>query len=149
MNDFKPYPYSESEINERVQNAVSRELSAEDRKKALHCILGSIDLTTLEATDTESKVAFLCEQAMSFSIRKSNAPNVAAVCVYSPFASLIKSLLRDTDIKTACVATAFPSGQAPLSVKLLEVSYIVEEGIDELDMVISRGKFLEGKYEEV
>lgn len=149
MKDFKPYPYSESEINERVQSAVSREISAEDRKKALLCILGSIDLTTLEATDTESKVAFLCEQAMSFSVRKSIAPDVAAVCVYSPFASLVKSLLQDTGIKTACVATAFPSGQAPLSVKLVEVSYIVEEGADELDMVISRGKFLEGKYEEV
>ena len=149
MDDFKPYQYSEPEISERVQNAVSRELSAEERQKALHCILSAIDLTTLEATDTESKIAFLCEQAMSFSVRKSNAPDVAAVCVYSPFAALVKSLLHNTDIKTACVATAFPSGQAPLNVKLLEVSYIVDEGADELDMVISRGKFLEGKYEEV
>jgi deoxyribose-phosphate aldolase len=149
MSDFKAYPYSESEINERVQRAVSRQLTTEERKDALKCILSSIDLTTLEATDTESKVAFLCEQARSFSVRKSEAPDVAAVCVYSPFAALVKSLLHETDIKTACVATAFPSGQAPLKVKLMEVSFVIEEGAEEVDMVISRGKFLEKRYEEV
>jgi len=149
MSEFKPYSYSESDIYERVQKAISHDLSGEDRKAVLRNILGSVDLTTLEATDTESRVAFLCEQARSFSARNPEAPNVAAVCVYPPFASLVKSLLSETDIKTACVATAFPSGQAPLAVKLMEVSFVIEEGAEEVDMVISRGKFLEGRLEEV
>jgi len=149
MSEFKPYSYSESDIYERVQKAISHDLSGEDRKAVLRNILGSVDLTTLEATDTESRVAFLCEQARSFSARNPEAPNVAAVCVYPPFASLVKSLLSETDIKTACVAAAFPSGQAPLAVKLMEVSFVIEEGAEEVDMVISRGKFLEGRLEEV
>lgn len=74
---------------------------------------------------------------------------MAAVCVYPPFASLVRNLLKETAIKTACVATAFPSGQTTLAVKLMEVSSVVLEGAEEVDMVISRGKFLEGKFEEV
>ncbi len=149
MEDFKPYAYTLSDIHERVQKALSAPLNADERKDALRCIMGSIDLTTLEATDTESKVAFLCEQARSFSMRKTNVPDVAAVCVYSPFTSLVKGLLEDTGIRTCCVAGAFPSGQAPLSVKLMEVSYVILEGADEVDMVLNRGRFLEEKFEEV
>ncbi|HSG67117.1 MAG TPA: deoxyribose-phosphate aldolase [Bacteroidales bacterium] len=149
MEDFKPYPYSAADIQERVQKAISQELSAEMRKDAMRLIMSCIDLTTLEATDTESKVAFLCEQARSFSMRKPSVPDVAAVCVYPPFASLVKGLLEDTEIRTCCVAGAFPAGQAPLSVKLMEVSYVILEGADEVDMVMSRGRFLDGKFEEV
>ena len=149
MEEFKAYSHTLSDIHERVSKAISAELSGEQRKDALRCVMGCIDLTTLEATDTESKVAFLCEQARSFSMRKANIPDVAAVCVYSPFAGLVKGLLEDTEIKTCCVAGAFPSGQAPLSVKLMEVSYVIHEGADEVDMVISRGKLLEEKFEEV
>lgn len=149
MDAFQAYPYNESDIHNRVQKAITTELSYESRREALKCILSAIDLTTLEATDTESKVAFLCEQARSFSVRKADISNVAAICVYPPFASLVKSLLSETDIKTACVATAFPSGQSPLQVKLMEVSYVIEEGAEEVDMVISRGKFLDEKFEEV
>jgi deoxyribose-phosphate aldolase len=111
--------------------------------------LSAIDLTSLEATDTESRIAYLCEQAKSFSMRKADISDVAAVCVYPPFTSLVRSLLSETEIKTASVATAFPSGQSPLQVKLMEVSFVVDEGAEEVDMVISRGKFLDGKFEEV
>ena len=149
MEEFKPYSNSLTDIHERVSKAISVELSGDQRKDALRCIMGCIDLTTLEATDTESKIAFLCEQARSFSMRKANVPDVAAVCVFSPFAGLVKGLLEDTGIRTCCVAGAFPSGQAPLSVKLMEVSYVILEGADEVDMVLSRGRFLEEKFEEV
>ena len=71
------------------------------------------------------------------------------MCVYPPFASLVKNELAGTGIKTACVATAFPSGQSTLPVKLMEVSSVVLDGAEEVDMVISRGKFLEGKLDEV
>jgi deoxyribose-phosphate aldolase len=117
--------------------------------QALHFILNAIDLTTLEATDTDARVTALCDQAGSFSRRKAGTPNVAAVCVYPPFAGLVKNALKDSGIKTACVATAFPSGQTTLPIKLMEVSSVVLDGAEEVDMVISRGKFLEGKYQEV
>lgn len=149
MKDFKEYPYSDPEILDRIQKIVSTDLSEEEAKETKAFLLSIIDLTTLEATDTDEKVKALCSQAKGFSSRKEGAPNVAAVCVYPPFAALVKSELEDSGIKTACVATAFPSGQSPLPVKLMEVSYVVNEGADEVDMVISRGKFLEGKYYEV
>jgi deoxyribose-phosphate aldolase len=149
MTEFTRYSISENEINERIHKATSPDLNERERKEALNFLLGIIDLTTLEATDTESKVSALCKQASGFSVRKQGIQNVAAVCVYPPFAALVRKQLTGTGIKTACVATAFPSGQSPLEVKLKEVEYVVREGAEEVDMVINRGKFLEGKYEEV
>ena len=149
MNDFKPYLHTAEDIAKRLRTILSQKLADGERKQALHFILGAIDLTTLEATDTDAKVKELCTQAKTFSKRKSTAPNVAAVCVYPPFASLVRGELQGTGIRTACVATAFPSGQTTLPVKLMEVSSVVLEGAEEVDMVISRGKFLEGKFDEV
>ena len=149
MHNFNAYPYSDQQISERVNEITSSALSSKEREDALKLILNSIDLTTLEATDTDQRVQDLCRQAKSFTDRKSGAPNVAAVCVYPPFAKLVKEELAGTGINTACVATAFPSGQATLPVKLMEVSSVVLDGADEIDMVISLGKFLEGKFDEV
>ncbi len=149
MNHFKPYPYSSNDNAERIARITSVALNADQRIEALKIILGAIDLTTLEATDTDARVIALCDQAKTFSDRNPQAPNVAAVCVYPTFAALVRSELQDTGIKTACVATAFPSGQTTLPIKLMEVSSVVIDGAEEVDMVISRGKFLEGKYDEV
>ncbi len=149
MIDFQPYPYSEDEIRARVAGILLNQSAKINRPKDLSFILSIIDLTTLEATDTDERVTGLCQQAMGFSSRKKDLPNVAAVCVYPSFAPLAKKELHGSDVKLACVATAFPSGQTSLAVKLMEVSYVVLEGADEVDMVISRGKFLEGKYGEV
>ncbi|MDT8393823.1 MAG: deoxyribose-phosphate aldolase [Bacteroidales bacterium] len=149
MNDFKPYSFTDAGIHERIHAVLSKKMPVGERRNALRFLLSAIDLTTLEATDTDAKVASLCEQAKSFAARKDGLPNVAAVCVYPPFASLVSDQLKGSGIRTACVATAFPSGQTTLAVKIMEVSYVVAEGADEVDMVISRGKFLEGKYDEV
>ncbi|MEN8226305.1 MAG: deoxyribose-phosphate aldolase [Bacteroidota bacterium] len=149
MYEFKPFIHSQEDIKSKITEISARQLSAEERSDALKLILSSIDLTTLEATDTESRVQALCEQAKSFPQRKKGAPAVAAVCVYPPFASLVKDELAGSGIRTACVATAFPSGQATLPIKLMEVSSVVIDGAEEVDMVISRGKFLEGELDEV
>lgn len=114
---------------------------------AMRFALGILDLTTLEGADTKQKVEALCRKAVSFS--EKGLPNVAAVCVYPVFARQVHTLLEGTGIQTACVAGAFPAGQSPIHVKLAEVKYAVEEGADEIDMVISRGKLLEGEYIEV
>ncbi|MBW6490680.1 MAG: deoxyribose-phosphate aldolase [Lentimicrobium sp.] len=109
--------------------------------------LGILDLTTLEGTDTHARIETLCQKASGYA--EKGLPNVAAVCVYPVFARQVKGLLLGTGIQTACVAGAFPSGQSPLHVKIAEVKYAVNEGADEIDMVISRGKFLENEYVEV
>jgi len=149
MYDFKPYPYTDQQISERVNKMLSDKIDSMEKGKALQLILNAIDLTTLEATDTDERVSALCKQARTFTDRKPSSPNVAAVCVYPPFATLVRKELEGSGIKTACVATAFPSGQTSLLVKIMEVSTVVAEGAEEVDMVISRGKFLEGKTEEV
>ena len=105
-------------------------------------LLSCIDLTTLEGCDNTGKIIALCSKARSFG--ESGLPFPAAVCIYPPFVHLAKDQLKGTDIRVASVAGAFPSGQSPLFVRLEEVRYAVDEGADEIDMVISRGRLLEG-----
>lgn len=114
-------------------------------KELLRCV----DLTTLEGSDTHKKVSELCDTAISFRDDEKGISSTASVCVYSPFVSLAKEKLAGTDIHVASVAGGFPSGQLPIDLKVAEVKYAVEQGADEIDMVISRGAFLEGKYQQV
>lgn len=115
--------------------------------EALRFALSILDLTTLEGSDTASRVQALCTKAGSYA--EKGLPNVAAVCVYPVFVRQCKELLKGSGIHTASVAGAFPAGQSPLSLKVAEVKFAVDEGADEIDMVISRGKFLEGNIAEV
>lgn len=137
---------NEDDITKRLVKINSIGLQDMTTLQAMKIILGSIDLTTLEGSDTDERVIQLCQKAMNFSSQGEGTPNVAAVCVYPPFVRLAKSELSATGIHVASVAGAFPSGQSPLHVKLAEINYAMEEGADEIDMVISRGKFLEGEY---
>jgi deoxyribose-phosphate aldolase len=105
-----------------------------------------IDLTTLEGKDTSEKVKNLCYKARHLHDSLPGIPSVAAVCVYPTFVSVAKKELEGSSINIASVSTAFPSGQSTLEVKISDTKFAVEEGADEVDMVISRGKFLEGEY---
>ncbi len=150
MTDFSRTPIIEDEeINRRTEEMLHIPADALNLQKTYSEILGMIDLTTLEATDTRKRVADLCTQAKSFSAMPGKLPDVAAVCVYPPFVSIARKALEGTDIKVASVAGAFPSGQSPLFVKMAEVRYAVDEGAQEIDMVISRGKFLDKEYNQV
>jgi deoxyribose-phosphate aldolase len=147
MYDFSHSP----EINpEEVQNKINKIINAEiagySKLEAYKFILSIIDLTTLEGSDTNQRVIDLCNKAKTFSAKGNNIPNTAAVCVYPPLVSIAKRELKGTGIHVASVAGAFPSGQSPIKVKLAEIKYAIEEGADEIDMVISRGKFLQGEY---
>jgi len=147
--EFKDYQIDEQEIRNRLDNILSQDFESLNRKDALRIILNVIDLTTLEGSDTNQKIKDMCYQARRFKVNGPDIPNVAAVCFYPPFAALAKAQLHDTGINVACVAGAFPSGQAPLDVRLAEVRYAAEQGADEIDMVISRGRFLEGDFQYV
>jgi deoxyribose-phosphate aldolase len=138
-----------STVKTRLEDILGANKSILNQREKLQLILSCIDLTTLEGKDTDKKAIELCQQARSFSANGHDIPNVAAVCFYPPFAAIAKQQLADTSIQVACVAGAFPSGQSPLPIRIEEVKYAVEQGADEIDMVISRGKFLEGDYDYV
>ncbi|MDD3281169.1 MAG: deoxyribose-phosphate aldolase [Bacteroidales bacterium] len=130
-------------INSYIENIKTNTLTDINEKSALELALQCLDLTSLNATDTEKDIIDLCEKA------KVLHPLPATVCVYSPFCKLAKKELKNTSVKIACVAGGFPSGQLPIILKIQEVNYAISEGADEIDMVISIGKFLEGKYTDV
>jgi deoxyribose-phosphate aldolase len=108
-----------------------------------------IDLTTLEGKDTEGKVKQMCYKAMHLHDAYPGLPTVAAVCVYPNMVRTAKKAVEGSGIKVASVATGFPAGQVPISAKLDDTRFAVAEGADEIDMVISRGRFLQGDYNYV
>lgn len=136
-------------VEERVARFCSRSIKKESKIQALKLALSMIDLTTLEGQDTRGKVTQLCQKAIHLRDSLPGLPQVAAVCVYPTMVGIARRALAGHDIKVASVATAFPSGMAPLAVKLEETRIAVHEGADEVDMVISRGAFLEGNYQYV
>jgi len=144
MFNFSEYHFTNKELEVRVSEIAGKNLTFTERGPLLKKVLECIDLTTLSGDDTNSKVKSLCEKAYSFSAYDSRFSNVAAVCVYPVFAKLAHLSLLNTGIKTACVAGGFPSGQSPLQCRLDEVSYAINQGAEEIDMVISRGKLIEG-----
>jgi deoxyribose-phosphate aldolase len=136
-------------VEERVARFQTRSIKGDSKLQALKMGLNMIDLTTLEGKDTPGKVQQMCYKAMHLHDELPNLPTVAAVCVYPSMVKIAKSALANSSVKVASVSTAFPSGQAPLSVKLADTTFAINEGADEIDMVISRGKFLAGEYDYV
>jgi deoxyribose-phosphate aldolase len=136
-------------VNERVARFQSRSIKTSSKNEALRLVLSMIDLTTLEGQDTPGKVRQLCQKAIHLHDAMPGLPHVAAVCVYPTMVQVAKEALKGYDIKVASVATAFPSGQSRLDVKLDDTRMAVEAGADEIDMVISRGAFLAGDYRYV
>ena len=139
-------PIDEVGAQERVSRLFSRSIKNESKVQALHLSLSMIDLTTLEGKDSQGKVKQLCYKASHLHDSFPRLPTVAAICIYPTMVSVAKKALGGTGINVASVATAFPSGMADLQAKLDEVKSVVEAGADEVDMVISRGKFLRGEY---
>jgi len=136
-------------INERVARFQSRSIKTASKVEALRLVLSMIDLTTLEGQDTAGKVGQLCQKAIHLHDAIPGLPHVAAVCVYPTMVGVARQALEGHDIKVASVATAFPSGMASLAVKLDDTKVAVEQGANEIDMVISRGAFLQGEYGRV
>lgn len=139
-------PYDTLGVMERVDRFCKRSIKKTSKVEGLKLALSMIDLTTLEGKDTPGKVRQLCYKAMHLHDRLEGLPTVAAVCVYPTYVKLAKSELEGSGINVASVATAFPSGQSSLKTKLADTAFAVEQGADEIDMVISRGEFLAGNF---
>ena len=133
-------------VEERAARFTKRSIKNETKTNGLLLTLNMIDLTTLEGKDSEGKVKQLCSKAMHLHEAYPGLPTVAAVCVYPSMVKTAKKALGNSGIKVASVATAFPSGQSSAEIKLLDTKLAVDDGADEVDMVISRGRFLQGDY---
>ncbi len=136
-------------VEQRAASFAKRSIKEESKRMGLELAVSMMDLTTLEGMDTEGKVRQLCRKAMAPMDAVPGGPPVAAVCVYPNFVKMAKALTAGSGVRVASVATAFPSGQSPLKIKLAEVRQAVRDGADEIDMVINRGAFLAGEYGRV
>ena len=132
---------SESEIKKGLKKVVSETPKTSD-KRLLMSILNFIDLTSLNTTDNKSHIIHLTGKVNSFSGRYSNIPNVAAICVFPNFVSVVKEKLSVKNVKIAAVAGAFPTSQTFRSIKIAECKMAIESGADEIDIVIPIGAFL-------
>jgi deoxyribose-phosphate aldolase len=133
---------------ERAAALSKRSIKKSSKLWALDLAIRCMDLTTLEGADTPGKVAALCSKAVRPQPADPSIPGVAAVCVYPSLVAGAVGHLRDTPVRVASVATAFPSGQSFLDVKLAETREAVASGAHEVDMVIDRGAFLSGRYQQ-
>ena len=145
--DFRNSPaVDQVGIEERVARFNTRSIKKGTKIQGLKLALNMIDLTTLEGKDTEGKVKQMCYKAMHPHDALPNLPSTAAVCVYPTMVKTAKDALKGSNVKVASVSTAFPSGNSTLQIKLLDTKYALDNGADEIDMVISRGEFLKGNY---
>ena len=145
--DFSLSPHVDQVgIEERASRFTKRSIKNETKINGLKLALNMIDLTTLEGKDTDGKVKQLCYKAQHLHDSYPGLPTVAAICVYPSMVKVAKTALGNSGVKVASVSTAFPSGQAPRDVKIRDTKFAVDQGADEIDMVISRGKFHQGEY---
>src|SRR5436853_5145639 len=136
-------------LEDRAAALATRSIKKGSKVFALDLAIRMMDLTTLEGADTPGKVAALSSKGIRPDPSDPNIPSVAAICVYPNLVPYALERTRGTSVKVAAVATAFPSGQSPIDVKLAEVRDVVDAGAHEVDMVIDRGAFLSGRYAQV
>jgi deoxyribose-phosphate aldolase len=136
-------------VEERAATLAKRSIKRDSKLFALDLAVRMMDLTTLEGADTPGKVAALSSKAMRPDPADLTVPPVAAVCVYPNLVPHALERLGDSGVKVASVATAFPSGQSPLDIKVEEAARVAELGAHEIDMVLDRSAFLSGDYAKV
>ncbi len=146
---FEPPPVDAVAVEERAAALAKRSIKKATKVAGLKLAIRMMDLTTLEGKDTAGKVRQMCQKALRPLDSDGGIGPCAAVCVYPNLVPVAKEALRGSGVKVASVATAFPSGQSPLPVKLDDVRRAVELGADEIDMVIDRGAMLSGDYGKV
>ncbi|HED53986.1 MAG TPA: deoxyribose-phosphate aldolase [Phycisphaerales bacterium] len=134
---------------QRAKGFTTRSIKRESKGQALRLALSMVDLTTLEGKDSPEKIESICRKAVSPMPERCDIPSVAAVCFYPSMVKIAAEALAGTGVKVASVATGFPSGQFPLDVRLRDTEEAIQDGADEIDMVINRGAFLSGRRQEV
>ena len=144
-----PPPVDQVAVEERALSLARRSIKKGAKVAGLKLAVAMMDLTTLEGKDSAGKVRGLCNKALRPLDSDASVGPCAAICVYPNWVSTAKRALEGSSVKVASVATAFPSGQSPLDIKLQDVRRAVDFGADEIDMVIDRGAMLSGQYAKV
>jgi deoxyribose-phosphate aldolase len=135
-------------LEERAAGLGKRSIKRESKLWALDLAIRCMDLTTLEGSDTPGKVVAMCAKAVRPDPTNHTIPPVAAVCVYPNLVPVAKGQLKGSGVKVASVAGGFPSGLAPLGERLGEIRRAVEDGADEIDIVLNRSAFLSGRFRQ-
>lgn len=154
MSRFQSPTVDRVMADRRAAEFQTRSIKTSMKLAGLKLAISMVDLTTLEGKDSPEKVRSLCRKAIrpyerDEEILGERLPSVAAVCVYPSMVPIAREALAGSSVKVASVATGFPSGQYPLAVRLDDVRRAVADGAHEIDMVINRGAFLAGRYDEV
>ena len=136
-------------LKERVASLATRSIKKDSKLQALNYIVSMCDLTTLEGEDTEGKIGQMTAKAIRPDPSNNDVPSVAAVCVYPALVSKAKEMTINSNVKVASVSSYFPSGQAPLESKILDTQFAIDQGADEIDIVINRKAFFEGDYRKM
>jgi deoxyribose-phosphate aldolase len=139
---------NQKEISDKLED-ISRRSGTMRDKELFRKIFSLIDLTSLDVSDTEERILGMVDKVNKLHSKFSEIPNVAALCVYPIFIPAVKANLKAKSVKIASVAASFPSSQTFTDIKLKEVERVIQEGADEVDIVMPVGKFLEGKYEYI
>lgn len=134
-------------VRDAVRNIIAEKVSANDTIDVKKFLFGSIELTTLKTTDSDTSVLAFTERLNDFDNQYPDMPHVATVCVYPCFANTVAESLEVDGVEIACVSGSFPSSQARIEVKIAETSLAVADGATEIDIVMPVGKFLSGDYE--
>lgn len=134
-------------VRDAVRNIIAEKVSANDTIDVKKFLFGSIELTTLKTTDSDTSVLAFTERVNDFDNQYPDMPHVATVCVYPCFANTVAESLEVDGVEIACVSGSFPSSQARIEVKIAETSLAVADGATEIDIVMPVGKFLSGDYE--
>ncbi len=144
---FDKYGFTQNDLTARAEQIRNIQLPHAEVQELYGRILGHVDLTTLEGSDTNDKISTLCHYALS--LTDACSATVAAVCIYMPFVAHARKLLANKPIEVATVAGGFPSGQLPVHLKVQEIAFAVQAGADEVDVVISRSLALTEKWDEL
>ena len=138
---------NDADIQARVADLIEKKVPENNTEEVKKLLFNCIDLTTLNSTDSDESVMHFTEKVNEFDNEFPDMKNVAAICVYPNFADIVKNTLQVDGINIACVSGGFPSSQTFIEVKVAETALAIADGADEIDIVISIGKFLSGDYE--
>lgn len=136
-------------VREAVRKIIAEKVPENDTMDVKKFLFGSIELTTLKTTDSDTSVLAFTERVNDFDNEYSDLPHVATICVYPCFAKTVSESLEVDGVEIACVSGSFPSSQARIEVKVAETALAVADGATEIDIVLPVGKFLSGDYEGV
>ena len=138
---------NDADVQARVADLIGNKVPANNTEEVKKLLFNCIDLTTLNSTDSDTSVMHFTEKVNKFDDEYPDMENVAAICVYPNFADIVKNTLEVDSVNIACVSAGFPSSQTFIEVKVAETALAISDGADEIDIVISIGKFLSGDYQ--